>query len=122
MSADVGAAETVMFRDGFLSEGAASNVWVVKDGRVIGVPKDNLVLEGIRYGLLEELCMAGGHPVRAAARDARRSVRGRRDCCCPPPARKCCRCTRLDGRAIGNGKPGPIYEKLYAGYQRAKHH
>ena len=28
--------------------------------------------------------------------------------------------TPLDGQAIGNGQPGPIYEKLYAGYQRAK--
>jgi len=28
--------------------------------------------------------------------------------------------TRLDGQAIGNGRPGPIYQKLYAGYQRAK--
>ena|SRR5664279_2569348 len=55
ISYDAGAVETVMFRDGFLSEAAASNVWVVKDGTVIGPPKDNLVLEGIRYGLIEEI-------------------------------------------------------------------
>ena len=62
MSADVGAAETIMFRDGFLSEAAAANVWVVKNGVVTGVPKDNLVLEGIRYGLIEELCRDAGIP------------------------------------------------------------
>ena len=78
MSADVGAAETVMFRDGFLSEGAAANVWVVKDGRVIGAPKDNLVLEGIRYGLLEELCMEADIPFELRPRGAGRGVRGRR--------------------------------------------
>src|SRR6185369_8395124 len=62
MSADVGAAETVMFRDGWLSEGAAANVWVVSRGTVMGPPKDNLVLEGIRYGLIEELCGDAGIP------------------------------------------------------------
>jgi D-alanine transaminase len=48
ISFDAGAIETVMFRHGTLSEAAACNVWIVKDGRVIGTPKDNLVLEGIR--------------------------------------------------------------------------
>jgi D-alanine transaminase len=62
MSADVGAAETVMFRDGFLSEGAAANVWVVQDGKLVGPPRDNLILEGIRYGLIEGLCQEAGIP------------------------------------------------------------
>ena len=60
ISADAGAIETVMFRDGFLSEAAASNVWVVKGGVLIGPPKNQLVLEGIRFGLLEEICRAAG--------------------------------------------------------------
>jgi D-alanine transaminase len=60
-----------------LSEAAASNVWIVKDGVVIGTPKDNLVLEGIRYGLIEELCRARGHPLRAAPHQPRRGLRRR---------------------------------------------
>jgi D-alanine transaminase len=119
MSADVGAAETVMFRDGFLSEGAAANVWLVKGGRVIGVPKDNLVLEGIRYGLLEELCMEADIPfeLRRVAQD---EVFAADELLLSNASKEVLPVTRLDGRAIGNGKPGPIYEKLYAGYQRAK--
>ncbi len=62
ISADAGATETVMFRDGFLSEAAASNVWVVKGGVVMGPPRDHLVLEGIRYGLIEQLCRDAGVP------------------------------------------------------------
>ena len=120
MSADVGAAETVMFRDGFLSEGAAANVWVVKGGRVIGAPKDNLVLEGIRYGLFEELCMDADIPyeLRRVARD---EVFAADELLLSNASKEVLPVTRLDGQAIGNGKPGPIYEKLYAGYQRAKH-
>jgi D-alanine transaminase len=119
MSADVGAAETVMFRDGFLSEGAAANVWVIQGGRVIGVPKDNLVLEGIRYGLIEELCMEAGIPfeLRRVARD---EVFSADELLLSNATKEVLPVTRLDGLPIGSGRPGPIYEKLYAGYQRAK--
>jgi D-alanine transaminase len=119
MSADVGAAETVMFRDGWLSEGAAANVWIVKDGTVSGPLKDNLVLEGIRYGLIEELCRAEGIPfeLRRIARD---EVFGADELLLSNASKEILSVTRLDGQAIGSGKPGPIYEKLYAGYQRAK--
>ena len=56
ISADHGAVETVMFRDGFLTEAAASNVWVVHEGALLGPPKSEHVLEGIRFELLRELC------------------------------------------------------------------
>jgi len=56
MSADHGAAETIMFRDGWLTEAAASNVWIAKDGALLGPPKSEHVLEGIRVELLRELC------------------------------------------------------------------
>jgi D-alanine transaminase len=119
LSADVGAAETVMFRDGFLSEGAAANVWIVKDGAVLGPPKDNLVLEGIRYGLMQELCsMAGiGFELR---RIARSEVFAADEVLLSNASKEILAVTLLDGRPIGSGKPGPIYAKLYAGYQRAK--
>jgi len=119
ISVDAGAAETVMFRDGFLSEAAAANVWVVKDGVVIGAPRDNLVLEGIRYGLIEELCRAAGtgFELRRIARD---EVFAADELLLSNASKEILAVTRLDGRPIGTGRPGPIYEKLYAGYQRAK--
>jgi D-alanine transaminase len=119
ISADAGANETVMFRDGFLSEGAAANVWVVKAGRVIGAPRDNLVLEGIRYGLFEQLCSEAGVPfeLRRVSRD---EVFAADELLLSNASKEVLPVTRLDGQPVGNGRPGPIYEKLYAGYQRAK--
>jgi D-alanine transaminase len=119
ISVDAGAAETVMFRDGFLSEGASANVWVIKDGKVSGAPKDNLVLEGIRYGLLAELCSASGieFELRRIPRD---EVFGADELLLSSATKEVVPVTRLDGKPIGNGRPGPIYEKLYAAYQRAK--
>ena len=56
MSADRDALETIMFRAGYLTEAAASNVWIVHEGAVLGPPKSEDVLEGIRYELVKELC------------------------------------------------------------------
>ena len=119
ISADVGATETVMFRDGFLSEAAASNMWVVQDGRLIGTPRDNLVLEGIRYGLFESLCREAGIPfeLRRLSRD---EVFAADELLVSSATKEVLPVTRLDGKPIGTGHPGPIYQSLYAGYQRAK--
>jgi D-alanine transaminase len=119
ISADVGALETVMFRDGALSEAAASNVWVVKNGKLAGSPKDNLVLEGIRYGLIEQLCQEAGVPFELR-RISQSEVLAADELLLSSATKEVLPITTLDGQPVGNGRPGPIYEKLYAGYQRAK--
>jgi len=123
ISADVGAVETVMFRDGFLSEAAASNVWVVKDGVVMGPPKDHLVLEGIRYKLIEDICSALGIPF-TLRRISREDVLGADELLLSSATKEVLAITTLDGQPVGQGdtkgRPGPIYERLYAGYQQAK--
>jgi D-alanine transaminase len=98
ISFDAGAIETVMFRDGFLSEAAACNVWIVKDGAVIGTPKDNLVLEGIRYGLIEELCRAQGIPFELR-RISRAEVFGADEVLLSSATKEVLAVTRLDGRS-----------------------
>lgn len=119
LSVDAGAAETIMFRDGLLSEGAAANVWVVRGGTVFGTPKDNLVLEGIRYGLIEELCGEAGMAFELR-RIPRAQVFEADELLLSNASKEILPVTRLDGQAIGTGRPGPMYERLYAGYQRAK--
>jgi D-alanine transaminase len=119
ISFDADALETVMFRDGFLSEAAASNVWVVKNGTVLGPPKDHLVLEGIRYGLIEEICHAQGigFELRRISRD---EVLNADELLLSSATKEVLPITTLDGRPVGNGQPGPVYAQLYAAYQQAK--
>ncbi len=119
ISADVDAVETVMFRDGYLSEAAACNVWVVQDGKVLGPPKDNLVLEGIRYGLIEDICREAGIGFELL-RISREEVFGADELLLSSATKEVLAITSLDGQAVGSGKPGPVCARLHAAYQRAK--
>jgi D-alanine transaminase len=119
ISFDAGAVETIMFRNGFLSEAAASNVWVVKDGKVLGTPKDNLVLEGVRYGLLEEICRTLGL-VFELRRISREEVLKADELLLTSVSKEVLAVTTLDGHPVGNGMPGAVYQQLYAQYQRVK--
>ena len=119
ISVDAGAAETVMFRGEFLSEASSSNVWVVRDKRVSGPPKDELVLAGIRYGLLERLCADSGIPFDLH-RVTRDEVFGADELLLSSATKEVLPVVTLDGQPIGNGRPGPIYQQLYAAYQDAK--
>ncbi len=123
ISFDAGALETVMFRHGFLSEAASSNVWVVKDGKVLGTPRDNLVLEGIRYGLIAELCagLGLGFELRRISRE---EVLSADELLLSSATKEVIAVTTLDGQPVGlpahRGSPGPIGKQLYAAYQLAK--
>ena len=119
ISVDAGALETVMFRDGFLSEAAASNVWVVKNNRLMGPPRDNLVLEGIRYGLIEEICREQGIALELR-RISRDEVLAADEVLLSSATKEVLPVTRLDGKPVGKGLPGPVYARLDAGYQAAK--
>jgi D-alanine transaminase len=116
---DAGAAECVMFRGDRLTECSSSNVWVVRDGGVLAPPKDNLILEGIRYGLMQELCEAEGLPftVREVSRD---EVLSADELMISSATKEVLPVTRLDGRPVGDGRPGPVFRRLHAAYQRAK--
>lgn len=118
ISADAGAVETVMWRDGYLSEAAASNVWVVQGSTVIGPTPNGLVLKGIRYDLLRELCEAQGlqyelRPVSKA------EVLAADELLLSSATKEVLPITSLDGGQVGTGKPGPVYRKLHAAYQAA---
>jgi D-alanine transaminase len=117
-AAEHGAAEVIQFRDGYMSEGAASNVWIVKNGTLLAPPKDNLILEGIRYGLLEELCAATGIPFEAR-RIAREEVFGADEVLLSSASKEVLAVTTVDGQPVGNGKPGPVYQRLYQAYRAA---
>jgi len=123
ISADRGATETIMFRAGMLTEAAACNVWVVHEGALLGPPKSEHVLEGIRVELLRELCEEEGiaynlRPITEAEVFAADEV------LLSSATKEVLAVTTIDGEPVGHGtlrgKPGPVYARLHEAYQRAK--
>ena len=120
MSVDAGCAETILFRDGMLSEGAASNIFVVKDGTVLAPQKNHLMLPGITYDVILEIC--GQHGIPCTVRDiAEAEVRAADELLMTSSTREVQPVVQLDGRSIGSGKPGPMAQRMAACYQEFKH-
>ena len=113
------AAETVMFRDGALTEASSSNVWIVKDGVLRAPPKDNRILEGIRYGFIVELAEAHGLRFEVRRIDEA-EVRGADEVMLSSATKEVLPVTSIDGQPVGDGRVGPVYRQLYAWYQDAK--
>jgi D-alanine transaminase len=112
---DSGVDEVIQFRNGNLTEGASCNIWVIKQGKLIAPLKDNLVLEGIRYGLLEELCKEAGisFELRVVKQE---EVQGADEILMSSATREVLAIVQLDGKPVGAGKPGPVFQKLRAAY------
>jgi D-alanine transaminase len=118
-AAENDAFETIQFRDGLLTEGSSSNVWVVKNGVLAAPPRSNRILEGIRYGLIEELTAECG--IRFEAREITEAeVRAADEIIVSSATKEVLPVTRLDDEPVGAGKPGAVFAALYAAYQRAK--
>ncbi|HET7060955.1 MAG TPA: D-amino acid aminotransferase [Nitrosospira sp.] len=116
---DSGAVETVLFRDGFMTEGAASNIFVVKNETLLAPPKNNLMLPGITYDVVLELVDAHQirHEVRAVSEY---EVRTADEILLTSSTREIMPITLLDGKPVGNGRPGLVFEVLYDLYQQYK--
>ncbi|HSO05644.1 MAG TPA: D-amino acid aminotransferase [Pelomicrobium sp.] len=119
LAADAGASETILLRDGFLTEGSASNVFVARAGKLLAPPKTNLILPGITYDLVLELATAHGvpHEVRQVSEFELRSAD---EIMVTSSNREVQPITTLDGKPVGDGRPGPVFRRLHALYQEYK--
>ena len=119
VSADVGAVETILFRDGKLTEASASNVFVVKGGLILSPPKSSLILPGITYDVIAEIAQAAG--LALEYRDiSEAEVRGADEIWVTSSSKEVLAIVTLDGRPVAGGKPGPLFRRVHALYQEFK--
>jgi D-alanine transaminase len=119
VSVEAGATETILLRDGHVTEASSSNVFVVKDGVVAAAPQDNLILLGITYDLVTRL--AGEGKVRLEIRPiAEAQLRAADEIWLSSSTKEVLAVTTLDGKPVGTGKPGPVFRRMHALYQEYK--
>jgi D-alanine transaminase len=119
LAVDADCVETVLLRDGSMTEGAASNIFVVKDGILLAPPKNHLMLPGITYDVVLELAQADGikHEVRPVAEF---ELRGADEAWLTSSTKEVLAIVRLDGKSVGKGVPGPLFSRMYTLYQEYK--
>ena len=119
LAVDADCVETVLLRDGSMTEGAASNIFVVKDGILLAPPKNHLMLPGITYDVVLELAQADG--IKLEVRTVAESeLRGADEAWLTSSTKEVLAIVRLDGKALGKGVPGPLFRRMYALYQEYK--
>ncbi|SFO19031.1 D-amino acid aminotransferase [Nitrosospira briensis] len=119
MAIDAGAMETILLRDGFMTEGAASNIFLAKDGVLLAPPKNHLMLPGITYDVVLELAAAEKIPCEVRE-VSEYELRTAQELLLTSSTREIMPVTRLDGKPVGEGKPGAMFARLYRLYQSYK--
>jgi D-alanine transaminase len=119
LSAEAGAAETILFRDGKLTEASASNVFIVKRGVVVAPPKSSLILPGITYDVVVELARANGMPLELRE-VAEAEVRAADELWVTSSSKEVLAIVSLDGKPVGDARPGAAFRRMYRLYQDFK--
>lgn len=116
---DAGALETVLLRDGFLTEASASNIFVIKNNILLAPPKNHLMLPGITYDVVLEL--AAENNIAYEVRDiSEAELRDADEILLTSSTKEVMSITRLDNKQVGDGKPGAMFKKLHQLYQHCK--
>jgi len=119
LAADHGAVETVMFRDGFLTEASASNVLVVIDGAIVIPPKDNLILPGITYDATMEFAREAGIPLTVRP-VPRAEALAAQEMWLSSSTKEVIAVTTVDGKPFAGGQPGPVFRRMWEIFQSKK--
>lgn len=119
LSAEEGAIETIMFRDGKLTEASASNAYIVKNGVIATPAKTELILPGITLDVVFDIVARGQLPLEV--RDVTEAeVRSADEVWVTSSSKEIVAIVSLDGKPVGNGKPGPVFRKAWQLYQDFK--
>lgn len=116
---DAGATEAILIRNGYATEGAASNLFIVKRGLLITPPKGPQLLPGITRDVILELAANNAVPYREAD-ITEAELRDADEIWMTSSTKEILPVTTLDGKAVGNGKPGAVYQRMSALYSDYK--
>ncbi|AWP22175.1 MAG: aminotransferase class IV [Gammaproteobacteria bacterium] len=114
-----GADEALLVRDDRVNEGAVSNVFAVCGERLLTAPRSHLILGGITRDVVVELAAGLGIVVEERA-PSRAELSGAHEVLITSSSREVAAVTRIDGKPVGDGRPGPVFHRLHAAFQTFK--
>ena len=116
---EAGADEAILIRDGYATEGSASNLFIVDNGQLITPPKTNLLLPGITRDLLVALALADQIPlVQETIPEAQ--LRTAQAVWITSSTREVMPVVQLDDRPVGNGRPSDVWRRMHEVYSDYK--
>ena len=115
-----GARETILIRNKYVTEGAASNIFVCTDGRILTPPETNHVLSGITRDLLIEILISNNFSL-AEESISENTLMDSNEVWITSSTWEIVPVIELDGKPVGNGKPGPLWQRANQLYQEFKH-
>ena len=116
---DAGSSEAILIRKGKATEGAASNLFIVKDDIIITPPKSKLLLPGITRDLVLELAQIN-HINALEQSISKAQLADADEIWLTSSTKEILPVTFLDGNRIGDGLPGPKWRIMNALYQEYK--
>lgn len=119
LAVEAGAAETILLRDGQLTDASSSAVHAVIGGELHTPPNSREILPSTTRTVMEEVATRIGIPWRAAP-VSEAELRGAEEIWISAATREVQPVTRLDGRRVGDGRPGPLWRRVYEEFQRWK--
>jgi D-alanine transaminase len=119
LAVDAGAAETILLRDGWLMEASASTVHVIAGGEILTPPDSTRILPGTTRSVVDELAVRLAIPARATPVSADLLFRAD-EVWLSAATREVSAVTRLDGRPVGRGAPGPLWRRIDAAFEALK--
>lgn len=119
MAIDANASETILIRDGFLTEGSASSIFIVKDNVLLAPPKSHLMLPGITYDVVLELATANHIPYRIREIHEE-ELQSADEIMLTSSTREIMAVTRLNDNPVGTGRPGKLCQRLQQLYHHYK--
>lgn len=119
LAVDADAAETILLRDGEVLEASAAAVHVVVGGELRTPPNSRKILPGTTRSVIEQIATRAGVPFRSVP-VSEADLRSANEICLSAATREIQPVTLLDGRPVGNGKPGPVWRRLFDDLQLYK--
>lgn len=119
LAAEAGCVEAILLRDGHVTEASTSNVFLVKNGVIVSPPKDRRILPGITLDLVLDLARNAKLPIEIRP-VPEHELREADEIWVSSSTKEVLPVTTLDGKPVGNGKPGPMYARMYGLYQDHK--